>query len=154
MAKEALLLSIKPKSLSAILYENKTIDIRTNVLPREKLPIDVYLYCTKEKPIIIENGNMLNGKVVAKFVLNKPYMLMYNPVYNSYIGLNINDGNLVKEEDLLKSAKLSRQALHRYGRLHTSLYAWPINNLEKFKQPKNVEDYTENAAESYCYIKV
>ena len=78
---KAILISIKPKYVAKILNGEKTIEIR-KTMPKCDLPIDVYIYCKKEEyPEITlysqenEFGGYMehtgNGKVVAKFTLNK-----------------------------------------------------------------------------------
>ena len=57
--KKAILISIKPEWVEKILNGEKTIEIR-KTMPNCELPIDVYIYCTKEKPYLlreIENKN-------------------------------------------------------------------------------------------------
>lgn len=85
--KKAILLSVKPQYLKKILEGEKTIEIRKTI-PKCELPVDVYLYCTKEKnkfdKIEKQDGEYyygdpcytgleikLNGKVVAKFTLKE-----------------------------------------------------------------------------------
>lgn len=85
--KKAILMAIKPQYLFKILNGEKTIEIRKTI-PNCELPIDVYLYCTKEKnefdklekqdgeyyygdPCYTGWERKLNGKVVAKFTLNE-----------------------------------------------------------------------------------
>ena len=45
---KSILISIKPKWVAKILNGEKTIEIR-KTMPKCDLPIDVYIYCTKEK---------------------------------------------------------------------------------------------------------
>ena len=82
---KAIMISIKPKWVAKILTGEKTIEVR-KIQPNVELPIDVYIYCTKEKKehLIMDIDNRvginpvpycygdeeLNGKVVAKFTLN------------------------------------------------------------------------------------
>jgi len=84
----SILLSIKPKYVADILNGRKTIEIRKQC-PKCDLPIDVYIYCTKDNKqhlypvLLLDNSNQvskkeyreakidnrsnyLNGKVVAK----------------------------------------------------------------------------------------
>lgn len=85
--KKAILMAIKPQYLFKILNGEKTIEIRKTI-PNCELPIDVYLYCTKEKnefdKLEKQDGEYyygdtcytglerkINGKVVAKFTLNQ-----------------------------------------------------------------------------------
>ena len=92
---KVIIMSIQPKWLAKILNGEKTIDIR-KTMPKCELPIDVYLYCMKNKTMLCDFGDnefpyknggyelssdliniknhdakILNGKVVAKFTLNK-----------------------------------------------------------------------------------
>lgn len=77
---KAILISIKPKWVAKILNGEKTIEIR-KTMPKCALPIDVYIYCMKDKkyelcyPTNFDNkllvyDKVVNGKVVAKFTLN------------------------------------------------------------------------------------
>lgn len=91
--KRAILMSIQPQWLEKILNREKLIEIR-KTMPKCELPIDVYLYCTKEDELWGDgSGNTwkgidseedleevfrlnhtltrLNGKIVAKFNLNE-----------------------------------------------------------------------------------
>lgn len=88
---KAILISIKPKWVAKILNGEKTIEVRKSK-PKCDLPIDVYIYCTKDnsngylyysfgktifhdKYVLIKEYDKQciigNGKVVAKFTLNK-----------------------------------------------------------------------------------
>ena len=77
---KAILISIQPRWVAKILNGEKTLEIR-KTMPKCDLPIDVYIYCTKDKPYIgiIPNGyfitdnlnrvsllETLNGKVIKK----------------------------------------------------------------------------------------
>ena len=84
---KAIMISIKPKYVAKILNGKKTIEIR-KTMPKCDLPIDVYIYCTKDKKSGLHYskeygafndlvGGMEHystirdgcGKVVAKFTL-------------------------------------------------------------------------------------
>ena len=89
---KAIMISIRPHWVAMILNGDKTIEIR-KTMPKCDLPIDVYIYCTQDKQDYLYGdksvykgkketfwcqrikGNgivpLLNGKVVAKFTLNK-----------------------------------------------------------------------------------
>jgi hypothetical protein len=88
----AILLSSKPEQVAKILSGEKTIEIR-KTMPKCELPIDVYIYCTKDQTR--ENdGNVIGrcyqpktslkvicgrGKVVCKFTLREVDKIMYFP---------------------------------------------------------------------------
>jgi len=50
---KAILMSIKPKYVVKILNGEKTIEIR-KTMPKCKFPIDVYIYCTKDKKLLFD----------------------------------------------------------------------------------------------------
>ena len=145
---KAIMISIKPKYVADILNGKKTIEIRKTI-PQEyldycidsdkKVPIEVYIYCTKEKPFItgiynhehkivygdIENKKRnVNGKVVAKFTLNN--------VEDFYNLDNIS----------LAMACLTKEELNNYlkGKIG---YAWHIDNLEIFDKPKELSEFNK-----------
>ena len=93
------------------------------------------------------NGNhTLNGKVVAKFTLNKvekldiPYPAYFHEVAEKY-------AHIVEE------GGVSLHELHRYFGTKTG-YALHIDNLEIFPQPLSLSDFgLKRASQSWCYIK-
>jgi len=89
--KKAIMISIQPQWVEKILNGEKTIEIRKTI-PNCELPVKVYVYCTKQRPYLLDlrkyphmpfnydlvdccyqkyNEHNLNGKVVAEFTLNK-----------------------------------------------------------------------------------
>lgn len=131
--KKAILMSIKPEWLEKILNGEKTIEIR-KTMPKCDLPIDVYLYCTNtpkyhhlydltyvnkgqifyavtqhNKYSLVAKG-FLNGKVVAKFTLNKcekikSCFVPYRKENNLYYELFIDNGVYHNEDDKEKEQK-------------------------------------------------
>ena len=99
---KAILISIKPEWVEKILNGKKTIEIRKTT-PKCDLPIDVYIYCSKgnkknwhlfDDAVDTDTGwkgyqydyfigskcyleGCLEGKVVAKFTLNKVEEIKY-----------------------------------------------------------------------------
>ena len=168
---KSILISIKPEWVAKILNNEKDIEIR-KTMPKCDLPIDVYIYCTKEKPRIVDLRDdafylgcslRLNGKVVAKFTLRKVEEIKFD------------------DKDIQKQACLTEEELFDYlfdnTPYHEDMkkgYAWHIDNLvifdkpkelSEFKQPRdsygkvnwNANDYyyTEltKAPQNYCYIE-
>ena len=131
---KAVLISIKPRYVKDILKGIKTLEIRKSI-PKCDLPIDVYIYCTKNQgkknylSIVktdLSNGDKyewkLNGKVVAKFTLKK-----VEDFYNlDNIGLAM--------------ACLSKEEINTYlkGKIG---YAWHIADLEIFNKPKELSEF-------------
>ena len=130
----AILMSIQSKWLAKIIDGDKTIEIR-KIMPKCKLPIDVYIYCTKGKERLVNwiddsfycgASTRLNGKVVAKFTLN-------------YVStcLNTDYGN----EEILKNACLTKQELDDYvGK--RKFFAWHIENIVIFDKPKELGEFS------------
>ena len=145
---KAILISIKPKYVADILNGKKTIEIR-KTMPKCDLPIDVYIYCTKDnhqlvkpkdydKHLLFTKGAVnylqeqsLNGKVVAKFTLNKVEMIVYKYLIYSTRTLD--------ETYLLNKSNLSYNELDDY--LRGFGYAWHIDNLIIFDKPKELSGF-------------
>ena len=162
-----ILLSIRPQWIAKILNGEKTLEIRKSC-PKCELPCEVYIYCTKggeqlvdcpqwvenelyhqlrydEDIALLRNSQaLLNGKVVAKFTLNKVEAICCEGLENGCGGHNyfysLEDG-----EDIRKKACLDEFDLRNY--LGTKLdgdevgYAWHIDNLVIFDKPKELEEF-------------
>lgn len=159
---KSILISIKPKYVAKILNGKKTIEIR-KTMPKCDLPIDVYIYCTKEETLeyiydcndnfgdyISHKGKCwedepLNGKVVAKFTLNKVEEIKASGCYED---LSFGKGKLIEsyitksldEQSLLEESCLIEEELDEYldGK---DGYAWHISNLEIFDRPKELSEF-------------
>ena len=187
---QSIMISIKPKYVAQILNGEKTIEIR-KTMPKCLYPIDVYIYCTKGKPLIYcsdknwhwhikETKNFqydmrfnyyagFNGKVVAKFTLNKVEELYIKHC----VGWNT---NTIKDVLTIEEKTcVSRFALFDYLGSKGG-YAWHISNLEIFDRPKELSEFdrcilTEDlshdnithihqrfkitkAPQSWCYVEV
>lgn len=142
---KAILMSIQPKWLVKILNGEKTIEIR-KTMPKCKLPVDVYLYCTKSKPYLMVGRN--DNKT---YLDNGGKKSVYSPNHN-YIGnrkivakftlkhvstcLNTDYGN----EEILKDAYLTKQELDDYvGK--RKFFAWHIDDLVVFDKPKELSEF-------------
>lgn len=147
---KSILLSIRPEWVEKILNGEKTIEIR------KKFPKDyvgwVYIYCTKEKPYLVNDlGNyvlsynhkqwvnsIVNGKVVARFWCDNVEDLM------KY-------ANAIKDQhfyDSLKCACLNTKQLQDYlGNNTKSAYAIHISKLEVFDKPRELGSFGK-----YCLI--
>lgn len=139
---KSILISIKPKWVAKILNGEKTIEIR-KTMPKCDLPIDVYIYCTKDKDLMFHNGSQYmvaygtikekrnhkyNGKVVAKFTLNSVIKCKL-----------INDS---KFDDFFHSDyQLTRKELKEYVG-DNDYYEWHISNLEIFDKPKELSEFS------------
>ena len=177
MAK-SILISIKPCYVADILNHKKTIEVRKS-MPKCDLPIDVYIYCTKDNPYLFESdwsdnegrccvvpaelnkaieyvkskpyygkehldcpyvlygtpyGNLFekrkyyNGKVVAKFTLNKVEEMPFSKRQKQW------------NNELECGCKLTYTELCDYLQYKTG-YAWHISNLAIFDRPRELSEF-------------
>ena len=162
---KAILMSIRPEWVAKILNGEKTIEVRKTA-PKCELPIDVYIYCTKnemrpiylpwEFPIREEKGAIVtdcvfkkgNGKVVAKFTLRKvDTVYRPDPASLDYTAKDM-DARKLFEHSCLSEVELGRYLCYKYG------YAWHISDLEIFDEPKELSDFgLKKAPQSWCYVE-
>lgn len=151
---KAIMISIKPKWVAKILNGQKTIEIR-KTMPKCDLPIDVYIYCTKDKKGYLTEylnketnkhlfysydlgkPNGLNGKVVAKFTLNKVEEIELNR--NHFVNEQYSTDELDYKE-LLEQSCLTYKELDDYLQCEVG-YAWHISNLVIFDRPKELSEF-------------
>lgn len=147
MLNKAILMSIRPQHLVKILNGEKTIVIR-KTMPKCDLPIDVYLYCTKGKPLlrlptndkkewfvevpygwVVDKKTGFNSKVVAKFTLNK-----------------IEDCCDMGKDELEYKSRLSISKICLYIKANEvdpkMVFAWHIDNLKVFDKPMELGEFS------------
>ena len=173
---KAILMSIKPKWVKEILNGEKTIEIRKSI-PKCELPIDVYIYCTKDKKYanLINRGGFLTGMVVARFWCDKVEEIKY---HFGYYNMGEWTESYILENSCLTAEELENylQASKEYDEKKISRvygYAIHITKLEIFDKPKDISEFlrpqpvwkTSNnhyyksyqltrAPQSYCYVEV
>lgn len=162
---KSILISIRPEWVAKILNGEKTIEIRKTA-PKCDLPIDVYIYCTKEMDLFkfswghntwyepfksikdicadqlhaLESDN-LNGKVVAKFTLKKIDCLRLGWERNPYFS-GIGSATCLSVEE-------TKEYLN--GKIG---YLWHISDLEIFDAPIPLAALgAESAPQSWVYIE-
>lgn len=167
----SILISIKPEWVEKILNGEKTIEVR-KTMPKCELPIDVYIYCCKTKPYLmvgksntktyLDNGGedsiyspnhnyIGNGKVVAKFTLNK---VSYTSVTVKY-GQNITheyfkdiDIYIPFEEILPKTCLFEEELVnYEYTNNKFGVFAWHIDNLQIFDKPIQLNKFNKSTWE-------
>lgn len=127
---KAIMISIQPKYVADILNGKKTLEIR-KTMPKCDYPIDVYIYCTKDTSYQFhKNYVKCNGKVVAKFTLNK----VEEQKQDFYKG---------NDKDFYKHCCLQPKELFDYIG-HKKWYAWHIDNLEIFDSPRELSEFYGN----------
>lgn len=164
---KAILISIKPRFVAKILNGEKIIEIR-KTMPKCDLPIDVYIYCTKDNkqrlyPVslldksnqvfkrayredkIDNRTNYLNGKVVAKFTLNKVEEIPTRifSVYTYPYTKTLDDYELL-DKSCLYTDELEKYLGKKIG------YAWYISNLEIFDKPKELSEFYAYCKDEKC----
>ena len=147
---KAIMISINPKWVAKILNGEKTLEIRKTcpALYSPYDPIDVYIYCTKDRPYLTRGvrGDVypscvssqgivphhLNGKVVAKFTLNK-----VEEIKNFACFYNTKNISSTQLETL---SCLTFEELNNYlkGKIG---YIWHIDNLVIFDKPKELSEF-------------
>ena len=170
---KSIMISIQPQYVEKILNGGKTIEIR-KTMPKCELPCKVYIYCTKPKKwwafsnwgatsdelvwkikdkVKMCNGlevwdddcKKLNGKVVAEFTLNKVDTLERD--LNDWLPKNRYDVS----NDLLKNINLNQNELWNYGQGKT-LYAWNIEDLEIYDNPKELSEFYIETIDDDCCV--
>lgn len=154
---KAIMISIKPKWVAKILNGEKTIEIR-KTMPKCDLPIDVYIYCTKDKNRLVYNefnnyfaidnehyaygDEDINGKVVAKFTLNKIDEHHVLPT-ERILPFNWN------VEQKLEQLCLTKEEVMAYGNGEDyQAFLWHIDNLVIFDEPKELDEFKKPT--KYC----
>ena len=175
---KAILLSIKPKWIAKILNGDKTIEIRKTI-PKCDLPIDVYIYCTKDNrkllySKILDNYALevkhddvqnsltdyeLNGKVVAKFTVRKVEEI--TATEDRYGEETWYETYSLACDELLEKSCLDFNELdeYMYGENGNAQgYAYHIEDLVIFEKPKELSEFTPICKErekngcGYCNI--
>ena len=171
---KSIMISIKPKWVAKILNGEKTIEIR-KTMPKCDLPIDVYIYCTKEEELYKFSWNKtwyenfkcftdmgcdqahaldsdnLSGKVVAKFTLNKVEEIKYSSYSEIYY---IDESYEKSTTRIFIDSCLTLDELDDYSQ-GKSTYAWHISNLVIFDKSKELSEFgVKRSPQSWQFIEV
>ena len=121
-----ILLSIKPSFANKILNGTKTVEYR------KRIPKDPHV-----KNVLIYSSYPIK-KIVAEFV----------------IGGYINDTPDRLWDRTAEIGGISKDYYMKYFNGKSIAYAYQINNLHVFAQPKSLSDYCiEFAPQDYCYVE-
>ena len=173
---KAIMISVKPEWCEKICNYKKTIEIR-KTMPKCELPIKVYIYCTGARKYFFHNGigetlddlyrlpknadydggkikfgysgelmccgaeydknNFLNGKVIAEFTLKEV----------DFIKMPIN----ISEEFQQKTCMNANQLLEYLdGKLFKNFYAWHIDDLKVYDEPKRLSEFEHYISNNKC----
>lgn len=164
MAK-SLMISIQPQHAVNILNGDKTLELRTWI-PKDYAGW-VYVYVAKSVKDILyrykdkyytqhyltftDSVEVLNSKVAFRFWFDEYIAYKYYEDDNSYFAKRPQDFGYGAEE-VLKRLCLSRDEFKTYGK-GKDLYAWHINKLEIFDEPKELSDFILFRRYSYKKLK-
>ena len=145
-----ILISIKPKWVAKILNGEKTIEIR-KTLSNCELPVEVYIYCTKEDNLCCIKRDR------DRYVCGKDFDLRDFPYLSSgYEGKGKIVGKFLLKEILtlnvrsaLKGTCVSYDVYKNYCG-DRGCYGWVISDLEIFDKPIALE---QKAPQSWCYLR-
>lgn len=161
---KAIMISRNSEEIVRILNKEQSILI-LKTMPKCELPCKVYIYCTKagnayfcSKKVREFADKGFCGSVVAEFVLNKITKHEKNYIdiedklcYNfssedvKKAGFYLDDKNAISTIDTLCEFDLF---VERYGR-GKPLYAWHIDNLKIYDEPKELCDFLTQGYEKY-----
>lgn len=142
---KAILISLPPEQVARILNKKQTIIIQ-KTFPKCKLPIEVYIYCTKgivayletdkEKPWLLDGhyvcyDKKLSEKVVAKFTLEE---------FDENYTIRVN-AELMKEENRISLS--FENVLDGLKKCTAKYCIWNISNLQIFDKPKEIIEFFE-----------
>lgn len=152
---KAIVIVIKPIWVAKILNEKKTIEIR-KTMPKCDLPIDVYICCAKgnnsrynsellrkyEDVYLVDTIDyktdkpFLNGKVVAKFTLNKLEEITCRKIWGEWESYTKTLGySEISQASCLENIEIVHYLKGKKG------YAWYIDNLVIFDKPKELSEF-------------
>lgn len=148
-----LLISIKPEYVEKILNGEKTIFIKTTMPNKDNLPCEVFILCSKGKKdyhlcklykdnkypyYTYESYNgwgcmpkPMDGKVVAKFILNRVNYLS-NTSY-------LDDTNYLYDKycSYLEDSCMTAKEIQKYGK---AVYAWIVTDLQILDKPFSLSE--------------
>ena len=123
---EQVLISIRPEWVEKILNGEKNAEVRLNV-PKCELPCEVFIYCTKGGKKL----QGLNGKAVAKFILNETEHL-------SLENIKIFESYMPEYRTCVPDKEMQ---LYSKGK---DIDLWLMDSLEVFDTPKELSDFYKN----------
>ena len=126
---KSIMISIQPQWVAMIVHKKKTLEIR-KTMPKCELPCKVYIYCSWGD---MRTNYMLGkrGKVVAEFTLNE--IECFTTDYRK---------NIEQTERISKDSCVSMLNLIEYEYGKPCLYAWHIDNLKIYDEPKELSEFT------------
>ena len=168
---KAILISIKPEWVEKILNGEKTVEIR-KTFPNCKMPIDVYIYCTKSNKYHLDWGYNDITREKRWFCWDKKthhypfscYEAEFGEKFpESYSGkiiakFTLQYGLLFDKYDkwlIEEKAKLTADEFYNYKKNKKQLYGWKINNLKLLEESKELSEFgLKRPPQSWQYVEV
>lgn len=172
---QSVMISIRPKWCELIAIGKKTIEVR-KTRPKLETPFKCYIYCTKPKMPIRDNGKLLMFEddlaITNRFGQGK---LVENPCGAMMEGELFLNGKVIGEfvcdyileitpdtyghheyfisDDDLNASCLTTNDLWEYGSGKT-LYGWHTSDLVIYDKPRELSEYKINRPpQSWCYVE-
>ena len=143
-----ILISIRPEWIRKILNGEKTAEIRLSV-PKCEFPCEVFICVTKEGEQMytittLENNHnyLLNGKVVAKFIMNEYKFISLNDI-EILKALSEHSRNVKLNFNEKYRTCVSMREVFEYSN-NRELYFWLIDSLEVFDKPRELDNFYKN----------
>lgn len=157
---KAILQSIRPQHCVNIAAGKKTIEVR-KTKPKIKTPFKVYIYCTKARTPIRNNGSILmyeddlaltNRWGQGKRVENPCGALMEEEIIlnGKVIGEYVCDS--ITTDFLISDTCVSVKDLEKYSG-NKAIYGWHISNLVIYDKPKELSDFRKPCVDPYQYCQ-
>ena len=93
--------------------------------------------------------SICNGKVVARFTLNKVEEIICRPIWGEWESYTKTLGY----SEISQASCLGNSEIVRYLKGNNG-YAWHISDLEIFREPKKLSEFgAKRAPQSWCYVE-
>lgn len=125
-----IIISINPKWIKEIFYNNKIIELRKNY-PKCQLPFKAYIYCTKNGEKLEINNNICNGYIVGEMIVNNIYNIN---IKKDILFINNKEIEWYKLENF---SKVNKEAIKEYFKYKG--FGWQISQFKIYNKNKNVE---------------
>lgn len=106
--KQAILMNFKPKEVQKILNGEKTLAI-SKTMPKCKLPIDVYIYCSRGKVTMITKYDKLVRDNIPKIIEETGKRCRYHSIDRDYIFIIYLASKLYEEVDELEEVNITKK---------------------------------------------
>ena len=148
--KQAILMNFKPKEVQKILNGEKTLAI-SKTMPKCKLPIDVYIYCSRGKgtkktpslcaiPHLSTVLQILEGRIVAKFTLKEVVGFEIDKEEIDTIILDNITRLYFEEKSLEDRTQINFEEMKKYLNGKKG-YLWYIDNLKIFNKRLKLNNF-------------